>query len=428
VDFFDVSAAPTPKMVVVLVGPTPSIEGFTAIRTDDVDESQFGHLMELGVDRSETYAFARFPDRRMEFLCRGKTWCCCDGCVDGSPLTSHSLGTLSRGHLLIVIVLISTMLTLESFQKRRSMMATYPFRLKPVTRLVPVFAVAIGLVLAGCGTTNSNHASTLDVVAAESPWGAVASAVGGPFVSVDDLVAKPNVDPHEFTATAADAAAVAQASVVVDNGAGYDDFMNQLLSTDAPGPRTVITAANVLDATGPDVNPHLWYAIEKVPLMAHALAEAFSSHDPAHRSQYFANARAFDESLRPIDTTIATIRTQRFGAPVGETERVAGYLLDEAGLNIVTPISFALSVESGTSPSAAATAEMTNALAKHAIDALVYNVQTQSPLTQSVRSQAHQANVPVVGVSEVVEPLGASFVSWQQRQINELAQALGVSP
>lgn len=308
------------------------------------------------------------------------------------------------------------------------MMATYPFRLKPVTRLVPVFAVAIGLVLAGCGTTNSNHASTLDVVAAESPWGAVASAVGGPFVSVDDLVAKPNVDPHEFTATAADAAAVAQASVVVDNGAGYDDFMNQLLSTDAPGPRTVITAANVLDATGPDVNPHLWYAIEKVPLMAHALAEAFSSHDPAHRSQYFANARAFDESLRPIDTTIATIRTQRFGAPVGETERVAGYLLDEAGLNVVTPISFALSVESGTSPSAAATAEMTNALAKHAIDALVYNVQTQSPLTQSVRSQAHQANVPVVGVSEVVEPLGASFVSWQQRQINELAQALGVSP
>lgn len=307
-------------------------------------------------------------------------------------------------------------------------MATYPFRLKPVTRLVPVFAVAIGLVLAGCGTTNSNHASTLDVVAAESPWGAVASAVGGPFVSVDDLVAKPNVDPHEFTATAADAAAVAQASVVVDNGAGYDDFMNQLLSTDAPGPRTVITAANVLDATGPDVNPHLWYAIEKVPLMAHALAEAFSSHDPAHRSQYFANARAFDESLRPIETTIATIRAQRFGAPVGETERVAGYLLDEAGLNIVTPISFALSVESGTSPSAAATAEMTNALAKHAIDALVYNVQTQSPLTQSVRSQAHQANVPVVGVSEVVEPLGASFVSWQQRQINELAQALGVSP
>jgi zinc/manganese transport system substrate-binding protein len=38
------------------------------------------------------------------------------------------------------------------------------------------------------------------------------------------------------------------------------------------------------------------------------------------------------------------------GAPVGYTERVPGYLVDDAGLTLATPASFAQSIEDGNDP------------------------------------------------------------------------------
>jgi zinc/manganese transport system substrate-binding protein len=264
------------------------------------------------------------------------------------------------------------------------------------------------------------------VVAAESPWGAVAQAVGGQYVHVTSLLSNPNSDPHEYTASASSAAAVSQAAVVVDNGLNYDTFMQQLLSTGSTGQRTVVNAADVLNVHGAEANPHLWYAVERVPEIAHALAQAFAAHDPLHRSQYLAQAAAFDAALAPLTSAIQSIKNQKAGAPVGETERVAGYLLQEAGLKVVTPLGFALSIEGGSSPNAADTVAMSAAIENKSIEALVNNIQTMSPTTQGLQQEAEAKRIPVVAVSEIVEPVGASYISWQHHQIAALETALGV--
>jgi zinc/manganese transport system substrate-binding protein len=297
-----------------------------------------------------------------------------------------------------------------------------------VTRSAPLLSLSLLLasgLLAACSPA-PRAAAPLRVIAAESPWGAVARAVAGRNATVTSVIDNPALDPHEYTPTAAVAAEVATADLVVDNGLGYDRFMTSLLSTGATHPRAVVTAATVLGVTDEAANPHLWYSIERVPTVAAAIEAALAKADPVHAADYRANLARFDASLQPLDAALERIKVARHGAPVAQTERVAGYLLGQAGLDVASPTAFSLAIESGQEPSAQATEQMTQLLSSRGVDALVENTETVSPVTEQVVAEARASSIPVVGVSELVEPRGASFASWQARQIAELARALGM--
>ena len=49
---------------------------------------------------------------------------------------------------------------------------------------------------------------------------------------------------------------MAGAGLVIANGAGYDDFVSQLLGATRNSGRVVVTVQAVLGMYGPDVNPH----------------------------------------------------------------------------------------------------------------------------------------------------------------------------
>ena len=287
--------------------------------------------------------------------------------------------------------------------------------------------LAVAGLLAACSPAPRAAGAPLRVVAAESSWGAVAAAVAGSAASVTSVIDNPALDPHEYTPTAAVAAEVATADVVVDNGLGYDTFMSSLLSTGATRQRAVVTASSVLGVTDPAANPHLWYSIERVPRVAAAIEAALAEADPRHAETFRANLARFDASLAPLDAALAEIKRDRPGAPVAQTERVAGYLLAQAGLHVASPTAFSLAIESGQEPSAQATEEMTRLLASKGVDVLVENTETVSPVTDQVVAAARASAIPVVGVTELVEPRGSSFAAWQARQIDGLAGALGVA-
>jgi len=261
-------------------------------------------------------------------------------------------------------------------------------------------------------------------VAAENFWGDIAAQLGGPDVVVRSIISDPNADPHLYESDAADAAAVARADVVIDNGAGYDDFMSRLLGTGASSVREVVSVQKILGATGPDVNPHFWYDIPRIPTVAGAIEAALVAADPVHRADYQANLERFDLSLRPIDEQIATIRARYHDAPVAYTERVPGYLLGDAGLTVATPVGFAAAVEDGTEPNPADTRAMDSLITNRRVRVLLYNTQTVSAVTEQVRALARRADVPVVGVSETLPSGASSYQAWQLDQITALVAAL----
>jgi zinc/manganese transport system substrate-binding protein len=315
------------------------------------------------------------------------------------------------------------------------------------TRLRPRIAAAGGalaattLMLAACNSTpsstgpssttpsgatsNTVGAAPINVVASTNVWGDIAKQVGGGHVNVTSIMSDPNADPHEFEADAKTAAALSKAQFVVENGLGYDDFMDKL-SAASPNPsRVVLNAADVMQISGSDANPHIWYDIVKIPDVATAIAEQLGKLDPGDAATFSANAKTFNDSLTPVNAAIANIKTKYPDAPIGYTERVPGYLVEAAGLKLATPASFAQSIEDGNDPSPADNAAMDSAITNKAIKVLLYNGQVTSPATDAVKELAQKSGVPVVGVTETLPPTDKDFQDWQLRQINEITTALG---
>jgi zinc/manganese transport system substrate-binding protein len=293
----------------------------------------------------------------------------------------------------------------------------------------PVMMLAVSLVVlasvAACSSGVTASSGVIDIVAGENFWGNIAAQIGGSHVKVSSIISDPNADPHEYETDTHNAAEIAHAGLVIQNGVGYDDFLTKLLSVSAPKGRQVLHVDQVMSVSGENPNPHLWYDTAKLPLVADAIARSLATLDPGDTPTFDANARAFVASLKPITGVIATIKSRYGGDAIAYTERVPGYLVDAAGLTLGVPASFAQAVEDGNDPSVGDTAAFDSALQDHKVAVLLYNSQVTDPTTQKIESLAIKDGVPIVGVSETLPASDKNFQNWQLRQAQELLTALG---
>lgn len=283
--------------------------------------------------------------------------------------------------------------------------------------------LAVAAAVAGCGGSGSAHGG-LSVVASTNVYGDIARQIGGDRVHVTSILSSPNADPHLFEPGTAEGLAVADAAVVIQNGAGYDAFMTKLENAAPSSKRHVLTVADLLGVHGRDANPHLWYDVTRLPLIARSIATVLGQADPPHAAAFEHGATRFVSSLAPLDRAVAAIRRAHTGDAVAYTEPVPGYLLSAAGLRNVSPGTFTRAIENGTEPPPQAVAAMSDLLTRHAVRVLLYNSQALSPITARMRDAAESAGVPVVGVTETL-PAHRSFQQWQLEQVRALAQALG---
>jgi zinc/manganese transport system substrate-binding protein len=287
-----------------------------------------------------------------------------------------------------------------------------------------VVLAAGGVALAATGSSGRAPGGRVAVVAAENAYGSIAAQIGGRHVTVTSILRDPAADPHLFTADTETGLEVARASVLIQNGAGYDTFMDRLEDAAPSAGRVVVTVADVLGVHGADANPHLWYDVPRLGRVAAAIAAGLERADPRHRAAYRAGLDRFERRLAPLRREVAAIRARDGGAPVAYTEAVPGYLLAVAGLRNLTPAAFSRAIEDGSEPTASAVSDMTALLASHRVRVLLVNTQAVSPITSRIRSAAAAAGVPVVGVTETL-PEGETFQAWQLRQARALARALG---
>lgn len=285
------------------------------------------------------------------------------------------------------------------------------------------------LLLAGCGTglSHADPARThlVHVTAAENVWGSIAAQIGGSHVAVTSIITNPSTDPHTFGTTPDTAVAIGTADLVVENGLGYDPFVDRVLAADPQPKRRLLNVAAALGvAHRPDANPHLWYWTARLPEVAHAIAHELSALDPADAAAFRAGELRFDRSLQPLLQTIRQIRRRFAGSPVAYTERLPGYLLAAAGLRVVTPVGFAAALESGTDPSPQDVAAFDRQLTGHGAEVLIYNSQVVAPAAEHAKSLAQRSGVPVLGMSELLPAPHVSFQQWQLHQDRALLKAL----
>ena len=274
------------------------------------------------------------------------------------------------------------------------------------------------------GATSHAPAGKLGVVAAENFWGDIARQIGGDTVQVTSIISDPNTDPHQYESSARDGAAIAGASFVIQNGAGYDEFINKLLAATPKSHREVLDVATVVGA-GHDANPHLWYSPDYVLKAAQAIQEQLATEDPAHAAAYRSNLATFRQGEQQVVDVIDEIKSKYDGQAIAYTERVPGYLVEAAGLRLGTPASFSKAIEDDSDPSPADVAAFDAALKDHKVKALLYNAQVTSPTTQRLKDLARSNGVPIVGVTETMPPGAQNFQTWQADQARALLEALG---
>jgi zinc/manganese transport system substrate-binding protein len=294
-------------------------------------------------------------------------------------------------------------------------------------------AVLLGVVACGTnnppqsgpnGTSSIGAGSRLAVVATINAWGSIAAQLGGDRVQQTSIITNPDTDPHSYEPSAADARRVADATIVVENGIGYDAWADKMLASDPNPQRTVI---NVGDAVGVGAggNPHQWYSPDSVTKAANAITAAYKKADP-NDSAYFdqQNQQFVNQDLSNYRSLIDNIKAKYAGTPVGASESIFSPLSDALGLNLITPPEFLKAISEGTDPSPADKATIDHQIATKAIKVYVLNSQNNNPDVQAQVDAAKKQGIPIATVTETLSPANASFQDWQSTQLSGLAAAL----
>lgn len=302
---------------------------------------------------------------------------------------------------------------------------TYPVRMTRVTvrkclviEAAPIIrnALLLGLLMAAIP-----EARAISVVAAESVYGDIVRQVGGANVTVVDIISSPNLDPHEFEATASTARAVADADLVIYNGLEYDPWASRLLAASPSSRREAIEIAALAGRHAGD-NPHLWYDIEAMAALARAVASVLTKLDPLHAVEYSANLARFEDALQDVRERIASMRAKYAGTAVAATEPAFGYMAEALGLRM-HDTRFQMAIMNGTEPSARDLADFEQSLQTRQVRLLLYNRQTTGALSERVRRVAQDSHVPTVGLSETL-PSGESYQAWMLAQLAAVDRAL----
>ena len=296
-------------------------------------------------------------------------------------------------------------------------------------RSTALIALALSVPLLGTACSTSQAASSgapgaITAIGAENEYANVISQLGGTYVRVTAILSNPSTDPHTFESSASVTQQVSGAQLVVQNGVGYDSFMNKIEAAAPSSARTVIDVQNLLRLPDSTPNPHLWYSPATMPAVARAIAAALSRLQPAHAAFFAASLRRFDASLQPWYRAIAQFKAAYPGTPVATTEPVADYLLQAAGTRNLTPFPFQADIMNGVDPSPQDVSLQDSLFSGHKVKVFLYNQQVTDTLTESFLTQARKNGIPVVGVYETMPAPGYDYQTWMLAEITALRKAV----
>lgn len=321
---------------------------------------------------------------------------------------------------------------------------------------------ASALVLAGCSSNASGNDAgdgAIKVTASTNVYGSLVEQIGGDRVDVTTIIDSVTQDPHSYEATARDRLAVQGAELVIENGGGYDAFIDTLLdgsdahvftaaefSHDYPGNEgheghgdedaeedAHDHAEDEHDHEGEEgheghdhiegFNEHVWFDPHTMIHVVEGLADELGEIDPDGADDFTAAADEIVADLEDAESELETIKTEADGAGVFMTEPLPGYIAAAAGLTDLTPEGFAEAVEEGSDVAPATLLDALDVIASGDVEVLLTNAQTGGAETDRVEQAAKDAGVPVVAFSELLED-GSSYSEWMHDAIQSLADAL----
>lgn len=238
------------------------------------------------------------------------------------------------------------------------------------------------------------------VLAIESFLADIAQNVAGDRLIIDTLM-PPGIDPHAYEPAPRDLARVADADVLIANGAGFEEWLAEMLDN-AGGEQVVIeasagilsrqppageTAALAEDEHDHAIDPHFWLDPSQAVHYVTTIRDGLVTIDPAGEALYNANAAAYSAELNDLDAWISAeieqIPPER--RLLVTNHESLGYFADRYGLRIVGTITPGSS--SSAAPSAQQLAQLVDLIRSSGAPAVFLETGASNQLAEQLHAE-----------------------------------------
>ena len=306
------------------------------------------------------------------------------------------------------------------------------------TRTRPRLAIAAGIVattlagLTGCASAAEDRPL---VVVSTNILGNVVEELTGDQAEVRTLM-KPNADPHSFEISAREAGRMRSADLIVSNGLGLEEGLQQHLdAAEAAGVDTFVAGdeIDVLDYSEGDAagmpDSHFWTDPGRMLDVVDALAPVLAAIDGVDADAVEAQGAAYRDELEVLDAEMA----DAFAAIPAErralvtNHHVFGYLAQRFDFDVVGAV-----IPGGTTlaaPSASDLADLVTAVEETGVSTIFAESSSPDRLVQALASEA-DVHVEVVELftESLTEAGGGAPDYLTMMRVNTECIATGLSP
>lgn len=349
--------------------------------------------------------------------------------------------------------------------------------MKRAIRSIKLGTMMLGAVLlVGCGaaaptvagdTSTSSAASSatgattttegpLNVIATTSILADLTTNVGGERVAVRTLLPA-GTDPHTYAPSPADVQAVAESQLLIENGLGLEEWLQEV-TENAGGARPTVTASAGLtpiegagehseeghseeghsgaDASataeeghseeGHSDDPHMWFDVQNTIRYVENIRDGLKQADPAGASSYDRNAAAYIEQLQQLDAELvqqtATIPAER--RKLATNHDTFGYFARRYGFEVVGTIFEGVSTEQ--EPSAQEIAALVSRIREQNVAAVFTENTANSRLAEQIASEVGVSVVTTLYTDALGQPGsdGETYIKMMRFNTQQIVEAL----
>lgn len=291
------------------------------------------------------------------------------------------------------------------------------------------------------GTQAGAAASQPTVLAVESFLADMAQNVAGDRLTIDTLMPL-GLDPHAFEPAPRDIARIADADVLIVNGAGFEEWLAEVLDNaggeqlvievsaglpsreehiDDPGSNPGSEAAADHEEHGHTTDPHFWLDPTLAVHYVAAIRDGLAEIDPAGQAIYAANAAAYSAQLNELDGWIATQIEQ---IPPEQRLLVTnheslGYYADRYGLRLIGAVT--PSSSSSAAPSAQQLAQLADLIRSSGAAAIFLETGANTQLAEQLHAETGVTVVADLHTHSVTAADGAAPTYIEMMRANTRA-------
>ena len=244
-------------------------------------------------------------------------------------------------------------------------------------------------------------------------------SAGVPGVEVHNLTSPHIGCLHDYQLTAGDVRQLADADLLLANGAGMETFLGKV-KEQSPSLRVVEVSEGIPLMDG---NPHVWVSFEGASRQVDNIAEALALASPEKADTFRTNAETYKAALAALNEKMKSSLAPYAGTPIVTFHQAFPYFARDYKLDLVGVIAR----EPGTEPSARELADTISLVRERKVKALFAEPQFPDKSAQVISRETgvkvYELDPVVTGPSEPSEARGA-YLRTMEKNLGVLQEAL----